>query len=204
LQAESIELVIAPGHTVDWSAYAAIPIAFDVRTQLDVLDQGLAGITLRERALSKPWRKDYDALDHGPRGWPARFRVQRWSVLLAREAATLVGAAVVMHDAPDIQMLDGRSDLTLLWDLRVSPAYRGRGIGAALFRGAEAYARERGCRQLKVETQNINVPACRFYARMGCRLGGLQRFAYRLFPDETQLLWYLELQDEPTQGCSTR
>ena len=63
----------------------------------------------------------------------------------------------------------------------------------ALFRAAEAWSRDRGCRQLKIETQNINVPACRFYLRQGCVLGGINRFAYREFPEEVQLLWYKDL-----------
>ena len=46
---------------------------------------------------------------------------------------------------------------------------------------------------MKVETQNINVPACRFYARMGCELGTIDRFAYPDLPGETQLLWHLDL-----------
>jgi GNAT superfamily N-acetyltransferase len=39
---------------------------------------------------------------------------------------------------------------------------RGLGIGAALFRAAERWAVARGARWLKVETQNVNVAACRF------------------------------------------
>jgi len=44
-----------------------------------------------------------------------------------------------------------------------------------------------------VETQNVNVPACRFYARMGCVLGGIHRFAYPELPGEARLLWYKAL-----------
>ena len=51
----------------------------------------------------------------------------------------------------------------------------------------------RGCRWLKVETQNINVPACRFYAKQGCVLGAIHRFAYPDYPNEAQLLWYKDL-----------
>ena len=31
----------------------------------------------------------------------------------------------------------------------------------------------------QIETQNVNVGACRFYAAMGCQLGAVSRFAYR-------------------------
>jgi hypothetical protein len=51
----------------------------------------------------------------------------------------------------------------------------------------------KGCFRLKVETQNINVPACRFYVKQGCVLGAIHRFAYPEFPDEAQLLWYKDL-----------
>ena len=50
--------------------------------------------------------------------------------------------------------------------------------------------------QLKAETQNVNVAACRFYAAMGCRLGAIHRFAYAGQPHvagEVMLLWYLDL-----------
>jgi streptothricin acetyltransferase len=47
-----------------------------------------------------------------------------------------------------------------------------------------------------VETQNTNVPACRFYARQGCVSGGINRFGYAGCPaaaPEAMLLWYLDL-----------
>ena len=34
----------------------------------------------------------------------------------------------------------------------------------------------------KVVTQNINVPACRFYMKQGCVPGAIDRFAYPDFP----------------------
>jgi streptothricin acetyltransferase len=54
---------------------------------------------------------------------------------------------------------------------------------------------------LAIETQSNNVPACRFYASQGCRLGAIHRFAYARFGDdpgnlvarETMMIWYLEL-----------
>lgn len=83
-------------------------------------------------------------------------------------------------------MLRGRRDLAVLWDLRVTQGCRS-GAGAALFGAATAWARERGCRALEVETQQINVAACRFYQRMGCSLAAVDRFAYVDLPEETQL-----------------
>lgn len=101
--------------------------------------------------------------------------------------------AVIAFNTPGVDMLDGRSDLAVLWDIRVAPEARGKGVGSALFRAVESWAAARGCRQLKIETQNVNVPACRFYQRQGCVVGGIRRLAYPELPDEVQLLWYKEL-----------
>lgn len=86
--------------------------------------------------------------------------------------------------------------LAVLWDLRVHPDYQRRGVGKQLFETAVAGARAQGCRVLGLETQNVNMPACRFYARQGCTLGAIHRYGYRGIPSvahETMLLWYLEL-----------
>ena len=104
-----------------------------------------------------------------------------------------MGGAVVAFDTPGLIMLEGRRDLAVLWDIRVDPDHQRRGVGTALFGAAETWSRTRGCRQLKIETQNVNVPACRFYLGQGCVLGGINRFAYREFPEEVQLLWYKDL-----------
>ena len=90
-------------------------------------------------------------------------------------------------------MLEGRDDLAVLWDIRVSPKHRGQGIGRRLMDRVASWARVRQCRWLKIETQNTNVPVCRFYASCGCRLGGIHPGAYTDLPDEVMLLWYLDL-----------
>ena len=64
---------------------------------------------------------------------------------------------------------------------------------SALFERVEAWAQLHGCRQLKIETQNTNVHACRFYERHGCQLRVIHRAAYPELPEEIQLLWYKDL-----------
>jgi GNAT superfamily N-acetyltransferase len=100
---------------------------------------------------------------------------------------------VAVDTKGELVLAEGRDDVAVLWDLRVSPAARGHGVGAGLFRAAEAWAAARACREMKVETQNINVPACRFYARQGCVLSEVRPGAYPNLPDETQLLWRKDL-----------
>lgn len=49
---------------------------------------------------------------------------------------------------------------------------------------------------MKVETQNVNVPACRFYQRMGCQLGEIRLYSYAAVPavaHEVMLNWYYNL-----------
>lgn len=189
----NVEITEASADTL--ADYARVPIAFEVRHVLDVEARagGLRGLGLVERALDVPYVKDYDAADGGPERWPERFDLSSWGFFAARSGGRRVGGTAVAFGSDDVDMLEGRSDLAVLWDLRTAPEARGRGVGSALFAAAEAWAATRGCQLLKVETQNVNVPACRFYARAGCVLGGIDRFAYPDLPDEVQLLWYKAL-----------
>jgi GNAT superfamily N-acetyltransferase len=115
-------------------------------------------------------------------------------VLVGRVDGKPAGGAVVAWGSAGVDLLEGRADLAVLWDLRVAPTWRGRGVGSALFRAAEAWALARGARRIAAETQNVNVAACRFYARQGCVLGAVHRFAYPDLPAEAQLLWYKSLE----------
>ena len=59
-----------------------------------------------------------------------------------------MGGAVVASNTPRVSMLEGRSDLGVLWDIRVRPEARASGIGSLLFRAVEAWARDGSCRTL--------------------------------------------------------
>lgn len=174
--------------------YARIRLSFEVRRVLDVvpLDNGLGGLTLSERKLRTPYLKDYDAIEN-PHQWTRSFDISNWGFFVARSDGLRVGGATVAFDTAGLTMLEDRGDIAVLWDIRVAAEARGQGVGMALFQAAEEWAVTQRCRRLKVETQTINVPACRFYAKQGCVLGAIHRFAYPDFPDEAQLLWYKDL-----------
>jgi len=177
--------------------YARVPMAFEVSElfTLPALDVGLGGFPLVAERVGLPYVKDHDSdPDHHPTAWPTRFDISRWGILAAWINGERAGGAVVAWDTPGLDMLGGRSDLAVLWDLRVAPTWRERGVGRALFRAAEAWALSDGARWIKIETQNINTVACRFYAREGCTLRAMNRFAYPALPEEAQLLWYKELE----------
>jgi GNAT superfamily N-acetyltransferase len=174
--------------------YALLPIAFSVDRVLDVTARAEGGFALSARRLEVPYVKDYDAVDgEGPLHWSRRFDVSNWTLFTARVAGGRVGGATVAFDTPGLTMLEGRRDLSVLWDIRVAPDARGKGVGSALFQRVEAWGQANGCRQLKVETQNINVRACALYARNGCELRAVHHAAYPELPEELQLLWYKDL-----------
>ena len=176
----------------DLTAYESIPIAFRVSEIIEAVPEPTGrSVDLRARAIATPYTKDYDAYDEGsPVGWTSRFGAAKWGILAAYVNGERVGGAVVVAHDSTIDLLEGRRDLAVVWDLRVAPAFRRTGVGSALMAAALHWARDRRTRVLKVETQNINVAACRFYQRHGFILGAVHVGAYAAFPDEVQLFWY--------------
>lgn len=177
--------------------YDAIPNWFGVESVLrvEVIDGGLGGFRLVEEPVAESFIKTYD--DDGPTNWVAEFDLGRWGIFLAADGDCPVGGAAVAVDAP-VYPLDKfqRRDLAVLWDIRVHPEHRGRGVGSLLFDRAADWARRNGWGQLGLETSSVNVPACRFYARKGCELGAIHRYGYAGVPQiahEAMLLWYLDL-----------
>jgi GNAT superfamily N-acetyltransferase len=191
----TIELSEAPITSVD--ELGLVPISFTVDREYDVAPNQASGrFVLSERLVETPYVKDYDRIPgEGPTQWACRFDISRWGFIRAQSGGRLVGGAVLAFDTGDVAMLEGRSDLAVLWDIRVSPDVRGKWIGSGLVRSSEAWAISKGCRQLKVETQNINVPACRFYQGQGFILKAVDGLAYPDLPGEIQLLWYKDLSE---------
>ena len=79
--------------------------------------------------------------------------------------------------------------------IAVSPPYRGQGIAAQLMDAAVGWARERGRRVLMLEAQDVNARACRFYARQGFKLCGVDTMLYVCTESrgETALFWYRDI-----------
>lgn len=181
--------------------YARIPAAFEVRSvfEVEVRDRGGGGLLLHEREVDVPWVRDDDEEEHRVRR-RARLDGSDGRVFRAWSGEDLVGGAVVALGTPGVHGLERSRAVAVLWDIRVLPGARGRGVGEALFRAAATWARERGCRWLTIETDTTNVGACRFCARMGATLGGIDRFFNPDIPGATQLLWYFDLAAERVSG----
>ncbi len=199
MMAEPIQLTVTPVDQEAMDRYSAIPFRFEVKAELRVepVSNGLGGFAFTESAVPVPYWKEAMP-GEGPQDWIRQWDTSSWACIFAAIGDETVGGAVLARDTPGLDMLEGRRDLSVLWDICVAPERRGHGIGTALFRQTVELSRVHGCRQMKIETQSNNVPACRFYAAMGCTLGGLNRYAYSASADpsvasEVQLLWYLDL-----------
>lgn len=196
----SSEVAIREAASEGFVAYAEVPIGFEAEHRLDLNALRESGGRRLIEVQTGRFRKDYDALE-GPVSWSSRFDVSNWGVLAAFVADRRIGGAVIAFDTPGLEMLEGRRDLAVVWDLRVAPEARGRGIGRALWLAAVEWARVRGCTELRVETQDVNVAACRFYAAQGCELVSVDEAAYPGLA-EAQILWSLRIPEEARESRS--
>lgn len=189
-------VIITPIGPDGLAEYANVPMVIGVRSRLilDDLERRLPtrpNPSLREEPIAIPYRKDYDALDGGPLQWPTRFDLSGWSFWLARDAGQTVGGAAMATRTPRLLPAAASAD-AILWDLRVHPAHRRKRIATALFHEAAQWAQSNGYTGLIIETQDVNVPANRFYAKMNCRVSDIDRHAYRstlAIAHEVMLLW---------------
>ena len=192
----SLTIAIAGPTAALLAEYATIPIAFEVKAVFSAEARRDGGFHLAEHRLTAPYLKDYDSFaPDRPQSWQGRFDTSQWAVFLARDKDTLLGGATVAWGTEGLDMLAGRRDLAVIWDIRVAPPARGRGVGQALFAAVEDWAREHGCVELKVETQDVNVPACRFYQAMGCHLRSVHPRVYPESMNEVQFLWHKALSE---------
>lgn len=99
-----------------------------------------------------------------------------------------------------------------LTTLMIDADYRGQGLGRRLWHRALDFARQSDVRTLLIETQNTNIAACHFYARMGCQLSGLHESFYDAEagsdPAEVALFWsypiHMRKRVSKSQGVSAK
>ena len=112
-------IAIVEEPTEQLGEYANVSISFLIKSDFDPhpIDSGLGGVELRERLLATPTEMDYDQLDGGPTQWPERFDLTHWGFLAAYEHQQRVGGAAIAYRTKELNMLEGRSDLAVLWDI---------------------------------------------------------------------------------------
>lgn len=79
-------------------------------------------------------------------------------------------------------------------ELYVSESARGQEIGRRLVKRAEDWAAERRLKGLMLETQDLNLAACRFYAKTGFQIGGVDTLLYEglgtELAEKRAIFWY--------------
>ena len=176
--------------------YDSISMNVEVRSEFRVrrIEGGLGGLALEEVSVP-PHVKDLSQYERATE-YERQFNITSWRFFMAFDGDKPVGALTLAGTTEGMNMLSGRTDACVLWDVRVQDGYKRQGVGQRLFDMAVASARQNGYRQMIIECQNNNVPACRFYRKQGAILGKVDMYAYYADPDireEVQLIWYLDL-----------
>ncbi len=125
--------------------------------------------TLELIALETPRTKHYHAIDNET--------VTRYKGVLAQglsfgayQGDALVGLAIAeRHDW---------NNSLWVWEFHVAESHRGQGTGTRLMEALVDAAKQAGVRVVICETQSANVPAIRFYRRMGFELDGVDLSYY--------------------------
>lgn len=189
-----VRFVRLPVTTETLEAYAAVSAAAVVRTRLKV-DALMSpdGPRFVEEPLPRPRTLDSD-LWETPKAWATRTDLDRWRMLCAFDVDARAGGAVLAFEPDDHWFFPPEPGLAVLWDIRVAERHRRRGVARRLLEEAAACVAEEGYRHLAIETQDVNVAACRLYASCGAVLTNARPGAYPQHPDETALLWSLALE----------
>jgi len=92
------------------------------------------------------------------------------SLIVAEEGGKFAGYVLVLYPP--------RSKLARLYSIAVAPHIGGRGVGPQLLAAAEAMARRRGRRAMRLEVHEHNTRAIARYEKSGYRLFGRHRNYY--------------------------
>lgn len=158
------------------------------------VNNGLGGFALEEVQV-KPYVKDLSIYECAAE-YEKEFDITNWHFFMAFDGEVPVGAMTIAGKTKGLNMLYGREDACVLWDIRIADAYKHQGIGQKLLNMGITEAKKRGYKQMIIECQNNNVAACKFYHKQGAVLSKIDMYAYYLEPeirDEIQFIWYLDI-----------
>ncbi|MGH7554464.1 MAG: GNAT family N-acetyltransferase [Longimicrobiales bacterium] len=89
------------------------------------------------------------------------------TVLVAECESQVAGFATILTRVPYVALDDPPGEYALVSDLVVRAGFRRRGLGEALLREAERYARTAGAAELRIGVLSGNVGARALYDRVG-------------------------------------
>lgn len=172
--------------------YDGIPMTVNIKSEL-VPERLSPPFRFGERALP-PCQKDLGKYFSARRDAKI-FGQKNRAFFLAETGGAPAGGAFLIWRTEGIRMLEGRNDLCVLWDLRVDEKFRRQGVGTALFRAAAERARAEGLKEMKIESQNNNLAAYRFYLRQNAVLTEINAGVYgeEECKEELQFLWKYSL-----------
>jgi len=176
----------------DLVKYDEISFYYETTKKYDIekIDKGLSGFNIKLVDVEF-FRKEFDAKTSN---WINYFGdLSNWKTYVAYDNNKLIGGCVIATKTPECNMLENREDLAVLWDIRVEKEYQKKGIGQELFNLGLKFCKENGFSQLKIECQNTNPVAVNFYHKQGAELCAINEYAYIDAPNETQMLWYINL-----------
>ena len=176
-----------------------IPKLIDIRpgfktsviVQVQHVGEGYTGgWQLIEVEIDPPYEKghgyDFDATER--ENIRERFRQGNnlLEVVVERDTDRVVGVV-------DVEEREWNST-AWVWNLMLDEEVRGQGLGTRLVQRTVAWAKKRGLRAVMLETQTNNVPACRFYVKMGFQLVGINEMFYTnhdVQNNEVAIFWSL-------------
>lgn len=169
--------IVRCGNHADLSRLAKCDFSFEITSELAEPFEGM-----RTNSVGQPYRKNYD------------YNANELAESLNRSDAELFVAQINDSPVGYLAVSQDWNNYALIEDFAVDAFYRGSGVGRLMMGSAKKWSRERGLAGLRLETQSINVAACRFYERYGFLLGGHDRYLYRGLHSSSQevaLFWYL-------------
>ncbi len=150
--------------------------------QTPIAGQPALAFELRETPVDLPLYKDLRAYKRTLEAVEARLaNAQGGYVALANGQV----AGVVL-----LNVEEWRS-VARIEDIIVGRLFRRYGIGSLLLNCAADWARNRGCRAILLETQNINYPAIRFYLRNGLEVWSISQHHYPPGSDEHEVAIFM-------------
>ncbi len=149
---------------IDWESQAGALRRFEAAYGTDrIYEVRVEGFSfaLVERDLPVRFYKKYATADIAE-----NFRTADYAVgAFDEESARLAGFLTAQYEAWNKSVhLSG---------IFVAPDAQNRGVGTLLLDAAVLYARTTRGNRLRLETQNVNYPAIRFYLRRGFTLAGI-------------------------------
>ena len=106
-------------------------VEVDSEYKLKRIDSGLGGFLFEEVPVEK-CIKDLSEYELA-KEYEKTFDISTWKFYMAFAEDKPIGAATVAGPTENLNMLSGRTDACVLWDIRVQDGYKHQGIGQKLF-----------------------------------------------------------------------